>query len=61
MCATQLERLSCRGATLARRRGQDGIARARFVPCDWVLVSKPAVIVVLYHDCVRGNTYYNVW
>jgi len=25
------------------------------------LVSKPAVMVVVYHDCVRGITYYNVW
>jgi hypothetical protein len=26
-----------------------------------LLVSKPAVIVVLYHNCVRDITYYNVW
>ena len=25
------------------------------------LVSRPAVMVVVYHDCVRGITYYNVW
>jgi hypothetical protein len=22
---------------------------------------KPAIIVVFYHDCVRGNIYYNIW
>ena len=26
-----------------------------------MVVSRPAVIVVVYHDCVRGITYNNVW
>ena len=25
------------------------------------VVSRPAIIVVVYHNCVRGITYYNIW
>ena len=37
------------------------LATNTFTTLLHTLVSRPTVMVVVYHDCVRGITYYNVW